>query len=67
MLVIRTKAGAELRVPVDEIDAMTEMEPTSGEARPIPAHPYLHREGVNRCVACWQDRLDPSHTDTAVH
>lgn len=66
MLVIRTKAGVELRVPVDEIESMNEVEPASGEARGIPPHPYLHREGVNRCAACWQDRLHASHSETMV-
>jgi hypothetical protein len=39
----------------------------SGKERPTPPHPYLHREGVHRCAACWQERIHPSHTDTAVH
>jgi hypothetical protein len=67
VIVIRTKSGAEIRIPMEDLDTITEIEPTSGEDRPVPAHPYLHREGVNRCAACWQDRLHPAHTDTAVH
>jgi len=67
MLVIRTVNGVEMRVPIDQLDSITEVEPRSGSERPIPPHPYLHREGVNRCAACWKDRTHPSHTDTAVH
>ena len=67
MLVIRTKSGAEFRVPIADLVAITEIEPLSGEVRAVPAHPYLHREGVNRCAACWQDRLHSSHVDVAVH
>jgi hypothetical protein len=67
MLVIRTVNGIEIRVPVDQLDSITEVEPRSGSERPTPPHPYLHREGVNRCAACWKDRAHPSHTDTAVH
>ena len=66
MLVIRTLNGVEVRVPIDQIESITELE-KSGSERVTPPHPYLHREGVNRCAACWKDRLDPSHTDTAVH
>ena len=40
------------------------VEPASGAEREVPPHPYLHREGVNRCAACWRDRLHPSHTET---
>jgi hypothetical protein len=67
MLVIRTVNGVEMRVPIDQLDRITEAEPRSGSERPTPPHPYLHREGVNRCAACWKDRAHPSHTDTAVH
>ena len=67
MLVIRTVNGVELRVPIDQVNSITEVEPGSGSERSIPPHPYLHREGVNRCAACWKDRVHPSHTDTAVH
>lgn len=67
MLVIRTKSGAELRLPLDEIQSIEEVEPETGEERPVPPHPYLHREGVNRCAACWRPRAHPAHTDTAVH
>lgn len=66
MLVIRTKSGAEIRIPVDELDSITEMEASSGEEREPPPHPYLHREGVNRCAACWRPRTHPSHTDQAI-
>ena len=67
MLVIRTIDGAEIRVPVDKVESITEVEPSSGVERPVPPHPYLHREGVNRCAACWRERIHPAHTDTAVH
>jgi hypothetical protein len=62
MLVIRTVGGTELRIPLAEIETITEVEPASGAEREPPAHPYIHREGVNRCAACWRPRLDPSHT-----
>jgi hypothetical protein len=67
MLLIRTKSGTEIRVPVSDLESITEIEPSSGTERPVAPHPYLHREGVNRCAACWRDRLHPAHTDTAVH
>jgi hypothetical protein len=67
MLVIRTKSGIEVRVPLDEIDTIFELEPTSGSEKPVAPHPYLHREGVNRCVACWKERSHPAHIDVAVH
>jgi hypothetical protein len=67
MLVIRTKSGSEIRIPLDEIDTVTQVEPASGAEREVPPHPYLHREGVNRCSACWKERTHPSHTDQAVH
>jgi hypothetical protein len=67
MLVIRSVSGIEIRLPVDQLDSITEIEPNSGSERQVPPHPYLHREGVNRCAACWRRRTDPSHTDTAVH
>ena len=67
MLVIRTKNGIEFRVPVDEIDTIVELEPGSGAEKAIPPHPYLHREGVNRCVACWKERSHPAHVDVVVH
>lgn len=63
MLLIRTKSGTEVRIPIDELDSIEEVEPATGSAKPVPPHPYLHREGVNRCAACWRDRLHPSHTD----
>jgi hypothetical protein len=66
-LVIRTKSGAELRVPLDDVDTITEVEGAGGSERPTAPHPYLHREGVNRCAACWRDRSDPAHTDVLVH
>ena len=67
MLVIRTKNGLEIRVPIHELESITEVEPASGTERPVPPHPYIHREGVNRCLACWRERTHPSHTDQAVH
>ena len=67
MLVIRTRGGAEMRIPMREIETITEVEPTTSLERPPPPHAYLHREGVNRCAACWRERAHPSHTDTAVH
>jgi len=62
VLMIRTKSGTEIKIPVDEIESITEVERSSGEEKPVAPHPYLHREGANRCAACWRDRLDPSHT-----
>jgi hypothetical protein len=67
MLVIRAKNAVEIRIPLDELESITEIEPTSGAERPVPTHPYLHREGVNRCLACWKPRTHPSHSDPAVH
>jgi hypothetical protein len=66
MLVIKTVSGGELRIPLADIESITEIEPSSGAERPPPPHPYLHREGVNRCAACWRPRADPSRTDQAV-
>jgi hypothetical protein len=66
VIIIRTKNGTEIRVPLEEFDTITEVEPTSGNERPVPAHPYLHREGVNRCAACWRPRAHPAHSETAV-
>lgn len=67
MLVIRTTAGVEIRIPLDQIGSISEIEPTTSEERPLPPHPYLHREGINRCAACWRERIHPSHTDYSVH
>jgi hypothetical protein len=67
MMVIRTVHGTEIRVPVADIESITESDPHSGVVREPPPHPYLHREGVNRCAACWRPRTDVSHTDQAVH
>ena len=67
MLVIKTVGGAEIRIPLSEVHSITEIEPKSGEERDVPPHPYIHREGVNRCAACWQLRSHRSHTDQAVH
>ena len=67
LLVIRTKSGTEVRIPLDDLDGITEIEPVSGTERQMTPHPYVHREGVNRCAACWRDRTDPAHSDTAVH
>jgi len=61
VLVIRTKSGTEIRLPLDDLDSITEIEPASGDERPVPPHPYVHREGVNRCAACWRERTHPSH------
>lgn len=66
MLYIKTVSGAEIRIPLSEIERITEIEPGSGVERESPPHPYIHREGVNRCAACWRPRTHPSHTDTAV-
>jgi len=66
MLVIKTVGGAEFRIPVRDIESITEIEPESGEAREIPPHPYFHREGVTRCAACWRPPADKSHTAHAV-
>ena len=62
MLVIRTKSGMEIRLPLAELESITEVEPASGDERPVPPHPYVHREGVNRCAACWRERTHPSHS-----
>ena len=67
MIRITTKSGTEIRIPVADLDAIVEIEATTGAEKPVPPHPYLHREGANRCAACWQDRLHRAHTDTAVH
>jgi len=66
MLVIKTVSGAEIRIPLSDLESITEIEPESGQVREIPPHPYLHREGVNRCAACYMPRTHPSHTDQAV-
>ena len=65
MLRIRTRSGVEICLPVDDIESITEVERASGEEKTIPQHPYLERDGGNRCVACWRDRLHPSHADVA--
>jgi hypothetical protein len=67
MRIIRLVGGTEIRVPIDQIESITDVEPASGAERPIPKHPYLHTEGVNRCAACWKERTHPSHTDVATH
>ncbi|MDQ1460011.1 MAG: hypothetical protein QOI08_1495 [Actinomycetota bacterium] len=67
VLVIKTVSGAEIRIPLRDLDSITEIEPVSGEVRDVQPHPYLHREGVNRCAPCWRPRIDSSHTDQAVH
>lgn len=66
MLIIKTVGGAELRIPLAEIESINEVDATSGTERHPPPHAYLHREGVNRCAACWRPRTDPSHTDQSV-
>lgn len=67
MLIIKTVSGGEMRIPIDDIDSITEVEPATGVEREPPAHAYIHREGVNRCAACWRPRAHRSHTDQAVH
>lgn len=61
MLRIRTKSGTEITIPIDDLESVTEIERASGAERPVPPHPFLHREGAVRCAACWQDRRHPSH------
>ena len=67
MLVIKTASGVEIPSPLDDVESITEIEPDTGMERDVPPHPYLHREGVNRCAACWRLRTHKSHTDQAVH
>jgi hypothetical protein len=67
LLIIRTVNGVELRIPLDQVESITEVEPVSGSEREPPPHPYLHREGSHTCAACWRPRTHPSHTDQAVH
>ena len=67
MLVIKTTAGIEIRIPVDQVESIDQVEATATEDRPVPPHAYMHREGVNRCAACWRPRTHPSHVDQAVH
>jgi hypothetical protein len=66
VLIITTVSGTEIRIPLSDIKTITEIEPTTGNERSLPSHPYIHREGVNRCGACWQPRAHPSHTEQAV-
>jgi hypothetical protein len=66
MLSITTKSGIEIQIPLEDIDSVNSLGTAIGAPVP-PPHPYLHREGVNRCFACWRERTHPSHTDTAVH
>ena len=61
MLIITTKSGTEIRLPVADIAEVREVEPGSGAERPVAAHPYLHREGVQRCAACWRPPTDAAH------
>jgi hypothetical protein len=67
VLVIKTVGGTEIRIPLRDVDSISEIEPESGNERDVPPHPYVHREGVNRCAACWRPRTHTSHTDHAVH
>jgi hypothetical protein len=67
VLVIRTVGGTEIRIPLEQLESISEIEPASGAERDVPPHAYMHREGVNRCAACWRPRTHPSHTDQAVH
>jgi hypothetical protein len=66
MRVVRLVNGVEIRIPLDQIESIMDVEPVSGEERPIPPHPYIHREGVKECAACWKEAAHPSHTETAV-
>jgi hypothetical protein len=66
VIVIRTKSGAEIRIPLVDVESITEVEPATGEERTVPPHPYLHREGVNRCAACWRPRTHQSHSEVAI-
>jgi hypothetical protein len=66
MIVITTKQGAEIRIPLDDLESITEIEPATGSERIVPSHPYLHREGVNKCAACWRPRTHPAHSETAI-
>jgi hypothetical protein len=67
MLIIKTVSGGEMRIPIDDIVSITEIEVATGAEREPPPHPYIHREGVNRCAACWRPRAHRSHTDQGVH
>ncbi len=67
MLIIKTVSGGEIRIPLNDIESIAEIEPASGLEREPPPHAYIHREGVNRCAACWRPRTHQSHTDQAVH
>ena len=60
MLLIKTTDGTEILLPVNAIADVKEMEAT-GVERPVAPHPYLHREGVRRCAACWRPPTDPAH------
>ena len=60
MIRITTTDGIEIELPIKSIENIREVGPT-GEDRPIARHPYLHREGVQRCAACWRPPLDPAH------
>ena len=62
MLLIKTTDGAEIRLPIATIEEIKELEKT-GEERAVARHPYLHRDGVQRCAACWRPPLDPAHAD----
>jgi len=67
VLVIKTVSGAEIRIPLAELESITEIEPSTGDEREPPLHAYIHREGVNRCAACLRPRTHRSHPDQAVH
>jgi hypothetical protein len=67
VLMLKTVGGPEIRIPLHEVKSIIEIEPESGHEREIAPHPSLHREGVNRCAACWPRRSHKSHTDEAVH
>jgi hypothetical protein len=38
VLVIKTVSGAEIRIPLAELESITEIEPTTGEEREPPPH-----------------------------
>jgi hypothetical protein len=66
MLIIRTATGTEIRIPLSDLESIREIDAGTGVEREPPPHAYLHREGVNRCAACWRPRTHTSHTDQAV-
>ena len=64
MRVIRLVSGVEIRLPLDQIESITDIEPVSGSERPIPPHPYLHREGVRALRGVLEGTYTPvTHRD----